>query len=77
MKHSFLSQEATALEDFSAEDDKAKQRISSAFENAFERLLGTSDVTARKVKRTFQEKRDFWDNVIKMNSGVGDLELKK
>lgn len=77
MKHSFLSQEATSLEDFSAEDDKAKQRISSAFENAFERLLGTSDVTARKVKRTFQEKRDFWDNVIKMNSGVGDLELKK
>lgn len=62
-----------ALEESAAEDTKAKERISSAFENAYERLLGASDVTVRKVKRTFQEKREFWDSVIKMNAGVGDI----
>lgn len=34
-------------------------------------------MTVRKIKQTYQEKKQFWDNVIKMNVNVSDIELKK
>lgn len=40
-------------------------------------MLNASDLTIRKIKQTFNQKKVFWDNVIKMNSDVDDIELKK
>ncbi len=54
-----------------------KELISKTFENTFERILSSSDVTIRKIKQTYNEKKTFWDNVIKMNANLSDIELKK
>ena len=51
--------------------------MSDAFANTFEKVIGASDVTIRKVKQTYNTKKEFWDNVIKLSSEIGDLELKK
>lgn len=51
--------------------------VSGAMENSFSRVLQASDVTVRKIKQTFNEKKQFWDNVIKMNADMSNIELKK
>ena len=51
--------------------------VSKAFESTFDRVLKASDLTIRKIKQTYNQKKVFWDNVIQMNSEVNDLELKK
>ncbi len=54
-----------------------KALISDAFESTFERVLNASDLTIRKIKHTFNQKKIFWDNVIKSNADISDIELKK
>lgn len=34
-------------------------------------------MTIRLIKQTYQEKKQFWDNVIKLSANVNDIELKK
>jgi hypothetical protein len=34
-------------------------------------------VSIRRIKQTYQEKKQFWDNVIKMSANVTDIDLKK
>jgi hypothetical protein len=47
--------------------------VSGAMENSFSRVLQASDVTVRKIKQTFNEKKQFWDNVIKMNADMSNI----
>ena len=42
--------------------------ISQSFENSFERIVRSSDVTIRKIKQTYAQKREFWEEVIDMYS---------
>lgn len=51
--------------------------MSKAFENTFSRILSSSDVTIRRIKQTYQEKKQFWDNVIKLSANVSNIDLKK
>jgi len=51
--------------------------VSQAFESTFDRVLTASDLTIRKIKQTYNQKKEFWDNVIKVNSDLADIELKK
>jgi len=35
--------------------------------------MNSSDVTLRKIKHTYSEKKQFWDNVIKLNASLTDI----
>ena len=65
------------MEDTEIDNNRNKELVSNAFESTFERVLNASDLTIRKIKQTYNQKKIFWDNVIKMNSEINDLELKK
>jgi|JI6StandDraft_1071083.scaffolds.fasta_scaffold848170_1 hypothetical protein len=69
--------ETRQLEETETDNNQNKELISMAFENTFERVLNASDLTIRKIKQTFNQKKIFWDNVIKMNADISDIELKK
>lgn len=69
--------ETKQLEETETDNNQNKELISLAFENTFERVLNASDLTIRKIKQTFNQKKIFWDNVIKMNADISDIELKK
>ena len=69
--------ETRQLKETETDNNQNKELISMAFENTFERVLNASDLTIRKIKQTFNQKKIFWDNVIKMNADISDIELKK
>jgi hypothetical protein len=49
-------------------NDERNQMISSAFQNAYDRIVISSQMTLRKIKQTSYEKHQFWENLIKNNS---------
>lgn len=69
----FLNKETQLFEGKEAENTNNKQLISNAFENTYQRVLTSSDISLRKIKQTFNQKKIFWENVIKMNADISDI----
>lgn len=48
-----------------------------AFENVYDKIMTSANITLRKIKQTSYEKKMFWDDLIKNNAALTNLELKK